>query len=83
MTILTERKCRLVIETKKLVVYRPKTLAFLSKKKLQTKLLQSIKSLSPLVCRGVVKKVGITERGVRRGERGRNSVGQIETEREG
>ena len=44
---------------------------------------QSIKSLSPLVCRGVEKKVGITERGVRRGEGGRNSVGQIETEREG
>ena len=30
---------------------------------------QSIKSLSPLVCRGVEKKVGITERGLRR-ERG-------------
>ena len=44
---------------------------------------QSIKSLSPLVFRGVEKKVGITERGLRSGEGGTNRVGQIETEREG
>ena len=44
---------------------------------------QSIKSLSPLVCRGVEKKVGITERGVRRGEGGRDRVGQIDKQRGG
>ena len=64
-----------------------KNTCFFVEKKVADKIVgalpQSIKSLSPLVCRGVVKKVGITERGVRRGEGGRNSVGQIETEREG
>ena len=62
------------------------TCCFVQKKvadKIVGALPQSIKSLSPLVCRGVVKKVGITERGVKRDEGGRNSVGQIETEREG
>ena len=64
-----------------------KNTCFFVEKKVADKIVgalpQSIKSLSPLVCRGVVKKVGITERGVKRDEGGRNSVGQIETEREG
>ena len=64
-----------------------KNTCFFVQKKVADKIVgtlpQSIQSLSPLVSRGVEKKVGITERGVRRGEGGRNSVGPIETEREG